>query len=187
MDSEPHTLTASECEKSKSAARYFYCAKATRSDRNEGLDDPGVQFARHTTLRQVEVAKKLGQLKGNTHPTVKPVELMQYLVRLVTPTGGTVLDLFMGSGSTGKAAMLEGFDFIGIELSSDYVEISRARIEEARTRMTNANINDLHQIDASDAFTGSLASDRNGAGEMVPHTRSLATSTRSLPCPIKVL
>ena len=86
-----------------SAARFFYCAKASKKDRGE----------------------------GNTHPTVKPTDLMRYLVRLVTPPGGTVLDPFMGSGSTGKAAKLEGFDFIGIDLTPAYVEIARKRIEEA--------------------------------------------------------
>ena len=82
-----------------SAARFFYCAKASKSDRGD-----------------------------NTHPTVKPTELMAYLVRLVTPPGGVVLDPFMGSGSTGKAAMCEGFRFIGIELDAGYLEIARARI-----------------------------------------------------------
>ena len=65
----------------------------------------------------------------NPHPTVKPVGLMRYLCRLVTPPGGTVLDPFMGSGSTGKAAILEGFNFIGIELEKDYVEIAERRID----------------------------------------------------------
>ena len=85
------------------AARFFYCATASRKDRGE----------------------------GNTHPTVKPTELMRYLCRLVTPPGGTVLDPFMGSGSTGKAAMREGFRFIGCEMSPEYLEIARARIESA--------------------------------------------------------
>ena len=68
----------------------------------------------------------------NHHPTVKPTALMRWLVRLVTPPGGTVLDPFMGSGSTGKAAALEGFGFIGIELDADYLEIARRRIEHAQ-------------------------------------------------------
>ena len=67
----------------------------------------------------------------NTHPTVKPTDLMAYLVRLVTPPSGLVLDPFMGSGSTGKAAMREGFRFIGCEMSPEYLEIARARIESA--------------------------------------------------------
>lgn len=107
-----------------SAARFFYCAKTSRKDRNEGLEDPGPQFTRGTTLRQVENT----ETKGNTHPTVKPTDLMAYLCRLVTPPGGTVLDPFMGSGSTGKAAMREGFRFIGCELDAGYLEIARKRI-----------------------------------------------------------
>jgi len=67
-------------------------------------------------------------VKQNFHPCVKPTSLMQYLVRLVTPKGGTVLDPFMGSGSTGKACKLEGFDFIGIEMDADYCKIAEARI-----------------------------------------------------------
>lgn len=86
-----------------SAARFFYCAKASKSDRGA----------------------------SNTHPTVKPTDLMRYLCRLVTPLGGVVLDPFMGSGSTGKAAVLEGFRFIGCELSAEYIEIARARIQHA--------------------------------------------------------
>lgn len=84
-----------------SAARYFYTAKASKADRDE----------------------------GNAHPTVKPTDLMQYLCRLITPPGGIVLDPFMGSGSTGKAAIREGFRFIGIELDPEHVEIARARID----------------------------------------------------------
>ena len=84
-----------------SAARFFYCPKASKKDRDE----------------------------GNTHPTVKPTALMAYLCRLITPTGGTVLDPYMGSGSTGKAAVSEGFDFIGCELDEEYYKIATARIE----------------------------------------------------------
>lgn len=90
-----------------SAARFFYSSRASKKDRNEGLPE-GME---------------------NTHSTVKPTDLMRYLCRLVTPPGGTVLDPFMGSGSTGKAAVLEGFNFVGIDLDPSYVEIARARIE----------------------------------------------------------
>jgi site-specific DNA-methyltransferase (adenine-specific) len=116
-------------ELEKSAARFFYCAKASPADRHEGLVNPGPQFKQGTTLRQVEVAAASGELSGNTHPTVKPTDLMAYLCRLVTPAGGTVLDPFMGSGSTGKAAMREGFNFIGIELDAGYLAIADARIK----------------------------------------------------------
>lgn len=107
-----------------SAARFFYCAKASRTDRNAGLADPGPQFEHGATLRKVENT----ETTGNTHPTVKPTDLMAYLCRLVTPPGGVVLDPFMGSGSTGKAAMREGFQFIGIELETEYMAIASARI-----------------------------------------------------------
>ncbi|PRF55352.1 DNA-methyltransferase [Burkholderia multivorans] len=116
-------------EFNESAARFFYCAKATRADRNEGVgcsDAPAAET--NATMRQLERADWPAR-NGNHHPTVKPTELMAYLCRLVTPPGGLVLDPFMGSGSTGKAAMREGFRFIGIDLTPEYVEIGRARIE----------------------------------------------------------
>lgn len=110
-----------------SAARFFYCAKTSRKDRNEGMTDPGPQFKHGTTLRQVENT----DTASNNHPTVKPTDLMRYLCRLVTPPGGVVLDPFMGSGSTGKAAMLEGFRFVGCELDPAYMAIAQARISHA--------------------------------------------------------
>jgi DNA modification methylase len=109
-----------------SAARFFYCAKADKSDRHDGLQDPGPQFKQGRMphdAQQVEKGKR-----GNHHPTVKPTDLMRYLCRLVTPPGGTVLDPFMGSGSTLKAAELEGFCAIGIELDPAYIEIAKRRI-----------------------------------------------------------
>lgn len=88
-------------------------------------------------MREVEMADWSAR-NGNYHPTVKPTELMRYLCRLVTPPGGTVVDLFMGSGSSGKAAILEGFNYVGIELDEDengnplgYFNISIARITHA--------------------------------------------------------
>ncbi|WP_240998615.1 DNA methyltransferase [Pseudomonas viridiflava] len=112
---------------SGSAARFFYCAKTSPKDRHEGLNRPGPQFKHGTTLRQVEDA----DTQGNNHPTVKPTDLMRYLCRLVTPPGGVVLDPYMGSGSTGKAAILEGFDFIGCDNVADHVSIATARIKHA--------------------------------------------------------
>ncbi len=88
-------------ETTSSASRFFYCPKTSKSDRSE----------------------------GNNHPTVKPTDLMAYLIRLVTPKGGIVLDPFMGSGSTGKAAVREGMNFIGIERETEYFEIAKSRIE----------------------------------------------------------
>jgi site-specific DNA-methyltransferase (adenine-specific) len=112
-----------------SASRFFYCAKASRQDRNEGLTssaEPAVST--DATMRACEDAD-WAKRNGNHHPTVKPTDLMAYLVRLVTATGGTVLDPFMGSGSTGKACMREGMQFIGIEMEPDYLKIAEARVK----------------------------------------------------------
>jgi len=132
---------------SGSAARFFYCAKASKKDRNEGLDDfagkeigaKGNGLARKCATCSASVIDGcncpdrtfVNPTRANHHPTVKPTDLMRYLCRLITPPTGVVLDPFMGSGSTGKAAILEGFDFIGIEQSAEYVEIAKARIEWA--------------------------------------------------------
>ena len=120
-----------------SAARYFYCAKASKADRDEGLDDFDPQDFVQFQTGNGESGKASSLSDGretqyrNTHPTVKPTALMRYLIRLVTPPGGTVLDPFTGSGSTGKAAVLEGRSFIGCELTEAYVPIARARIAAA--------------------------------------------------------
>jgi site-specific DNA-methyltransferase (adenine-specific) len=130
-----------------SAARFFYCAKASKKDRNEGLDGfegkeigaKGNGLARTCATCGASVIDGcncpdrtfVNPTRANHHPTVKPTTLMQYLVRLVTPPNGTVLDPFMGSGSTGKACAYEGFDFIGIDQSAEYVEIAQARIDFA--------------------------------------------------------
>ena len=107
-----------------SAARFFYCAKASRSEREAGLE-------------------------GNkcTHPTVKPIALMRYLCRLVTPPGGIVLDPFTGSGTTGCAATLEGFGFVGIEREAEYAEIARRRVEHWRevASQDEASIEDVQE------------------------------------------
>jgi len=116
---------------SGSAARFFYCAKASKKDRNEGLD--GFE-SRQVFGDEGGTYQGLSNSKHpdrNHHPTVKPTSLMQYLVRLVTPPNGIVLDPFLGSGSTGKAAMYEGFNFVGIELTPEYLPIAKARIEFA--------------------------------------------------------
>lgn len=123
---------------SGSAARFFYVPKASKRDKEEGLDD----FEERT---QAATFGDIGPMEGNPrkpntghvqkirnhHPTVKPTELMKYLCRLVTQPGGVVLDPFMGSGSTGKAAILEGFRFIGCELDEEYLAIAEARIQHA--------------------------------------------------------
>jgi len=123
-------------------SRYFYCAKASKKDRDEGLEQletptenlQGLDTRGRTLVRDdgtktlVERWKPSSERKNN-HPTVKPTELMRYLCRLVTPKGGVVLDPFMGSGSTGKGALLEGFRFIGIEMEREYFDIACARLE----------------------------------------------------------
>jgi len=122
-------------EMSDNASRFFYCAKASRSERNAGLE--GMEIGnRPLGISQWEnQTNGSGDVMGaskpqsNHHPTVKPISLMRYLCRLVTPPKGTVLDPFMGSGTTGCAASLEGFEFIGIEREPEYLEIAEKRIE----------------------------------------------------------
>jgi site-specific DNA-methyltransferase (adenine-specific) len=100
------------------ASRFFYVAKASKRDRNEGLEIT------------------------NSHPTVKPTSLMEYLIKLVTPAQGTVLDPFTGSGSTGKAAILQGFDFIGIEMTEEYLPIIEGRLKHAEAMVAEAKEQD---------------------------------------------
>ena len=114
------------------ASRFFYCPKTSKKDRNDGCDvlETKAIVGRDEGQDNTSIAfKARPSERKNNHPTVKPTELMAYLVRMVTPKGGTVLDPFMGSGSTGKAAVREGMNFIGIEREDEYMEISRARIE----------------------------------------------------------
>jgi site-specific DNA-methyltransferase (adenine-specific) len=126
-------------ETTTSAARFFYCAKTSKADRNEGLDhfeDKQVsqEYGFKTSVDGREgrsQSERTNSIYANTHPTVKPTSLMAYLCRLITPPGGVVLDPFMGSGSTGKAAVQEGFRFIGIEQDADYMRIAEARIKHA--------------------------------------------------------
>jgi DNA modification methylase len=116
------------------ARRLIYCAKASKRDRDEGCDGLDERLAGCLNMRNDAHAQANGMTfspKRNVHPTVKATALMRYLVRLVTPPGGLVLDPFTGSGSTGKAAMAECFRFLGIEKESEYVEIARARIQHA--------------------------------------------------------
>ena len=137
---------------SGSASRYFYCAKASKKDRDEGLDCFLTQKMKVTN--QYELPRDDGSVREipcrkNIHPTVKPTELMQYLVRLVSPKGATILDPFMGSGSTGKAIMYENkernanYKFIGIEQNEEYCRIAKARIEYV------INLKEENKIDKS--------------------------------------
>jgi site-specific DNA-methyltransferase (adenine-specific) len=116
------------------ASRFFYCPKASKKDRDEGMngfdDKPSymVENGSKTSGLNGERYERTTTQKNN-HPTVKPTALMLYLIKLVTPVGGTVLDCFLGSGSTGKAAVRGGFDFIGIEKEEEYIKIAEARIK----------------------------------------------------------
>lgn len=123
-----------------SAARFFYCAKTSRSERNQGLDDLEEKTTSSMSGRRDphemqdskidnDVTSRFVTKRKNIHPTVKPLDLMRYLCRLVTPKGGIVLDPFMGSGSTGMAAKDEDLWFIGIEKEEEYFEICKRRIE----------------------------------------------------------
>jgi len=126
---------------SGSAARFFYVAKASAEDRDDGCHALPAKSAGQVTGGRAEGSAGLDSPRSgagrrrdetrNSHPTVKPTDLMRYLCRLVTPPGGLVLDPFVGSGSTGRGAVLEGFSFLGIEREAEYVEIARARIDAA--------------------------------------------------------
>ena len=129
-----------------SASRYFYCAKTSKAERNQGLNNFPIKQTQGggggigDYKDDVNSASgKFGSEKApskNVHPTVKPIKLMKYLCRLITPKGGTVLDPFMGSGSTGMAAKEENFDFVGIEKEEEYFNIASARIESVDTKST---------------------------------------------------
>jgi site-specific DNA-methyltransferase (adenine-specific) len=141
-----------------SAARFFYEAKASKADRDEGCHERSLVLSMRygekaqRPLPQQTPSKPTEQ--RNHHPTVKPTDLMRYLCRLVTPAGGTVLDPFMGSGSTGKGAVLEGFQFVGIEREAEYLAIADARIDHAHTLhlsgaqfLKPASERDAHTVD----------------------------------------
>ena len=128
-------------------SKYFYCAKTSKAERNQGLDNLPTKKASSMPGRRNpddmkdskidnDVTGRFVTQKKNIHPTVKPIKLMKYLCRLITPKGGTVLDPFMGSGSTGMAAKEENFDFIGIEKEEEYFNIATARIESVETKST---------------------------------------------------
>ena len=146
----------------ESEHRYFYCAKANQKDRDEGLYafEEKVDCDRNPAAYSASTAfNRSARPKKNTHPTVKPTDLMQYLVRLVTPKQGIVLDPFNGSGSTGKAVMFEnkernaGYKYIGIDLEEEYLEISKARIDyviSGRDEETEIITKDSRQLDIFD-------------------------------------
>lgn len=123
------------------ASRFFYVAKASKSERNFGLEGFEEKTSGSLNFRNPESSGRsedapsienmggLTQKRTNFHPTVKPVKLMQYLVRMITPPNGTVLDPFAGSGTTGVACKIDGFNFVGLELSEEYAKIAQARID----------------------------------------------------------
>jgi site-specific DNA-methyltransferase (adenine-specific) len=137
-----------------SAARFFYCAKANQTDRNEGCEN--------ITPKKQDLSRKEGnpggdnprnrgvKVRNNSHPTIKPIALMSWLCRLITPPNGLVLDPFMGSGSTGKGAIQEGFRFIGIEKEAEYFEIAKARLTHQQEKKHIEEINKTQ--DTTDLF-----------------------------------
>jgi len=120
------------------ASRFFYCAKASKSERNAGLKDMEDKILARSGGAQAALKRGEEYDNGgfnktietkNNHPTVKAIKLMKYLINMVTPPNGTVLDPFMGSGSTGVAAKELGFEFVGIEQEKEYCDIAKARLE----------------------------------------------------------
>jgi DNA modification methylase len=133
--SEEVTSDMWDNETDNDASRYYYTAKASKKDRDEGLLRDAITVGDGRN-KSIDNAFQRGETpRRNIHPTVKPTDLMQYLIRLIAPKGATVLDLFMGSGSTGKAAMIENverdanYHFIGIDRTEEYMPIAEARIE----------------------------------------------------------
>jgi DNA modification methylase len=130
-------------EQSSEASRFFYCPKTSKKDRDEGMEHLQSKSikGRDEGQDKTSIAYKARPTeRKNIHPTVKPTDLMLYLIRLVTPKGKTTLDPFMGSGSTGKAAVRGGFDFIGIEREEEYINIAQARIEYEQEQVKKKNI-----------------------------------------------
>jgi site-specific DNA-methyltransferase (adenine-specific) len=158
------TATGAEYADSGGASRFFYVAKASAAERNAGLDGfpekvtrdtygDGLQGPRPHTADDYEWQRKGAR---NVHPTVKPIDLMRWLVRLVTPPGGLVIDPFAGSGTTGIACVLEGLNFIGIEREPEYADIARARIEWWSRRSAGDTDAVLASLRADDARAGQL-------------------------------
>jgi site-specific DNA-methyltransferase (adenine-specific) len=147
---QPKTFTAEGYGDSGGASRFFYVAKASKRDRNEGLEElPDTHPGEITGRKAGSAGAQNGGYAGmtetprkNIHPTVKPTSLMEYLIKLVTPPNGTVLDPFTGSGSTGKAAILQGFDFIGIEMTEEYLPIIEGRLKHAQAMFAEAKEQD---------------------------------------------
>jgi site-specific DNA-methyltransferase (adenine-specific) len=139
MRTEAGSILAAFDDTATNVSRFFYCAKASKRDRDEGLEGMERNIVRvtntgHSGNPSAQNGERTFIPRANHHPTVKPTSLMRYLCRLVTPTGGVILDPFMGSGSTLKAAILEGFGCVGIEKEAEYLEIAQRRIAEAQAQ-----------------------------------------------------
>jgi site-specific DNA-methyltransferase (adenine-specific) len=154
------------------AARFFYCAKASKADRDEGCEGLAARTKRIlgggiTSGDHPETAPGGGERDArNHHPTVKPTDLMRYLCRLVTPPGGTVLDPFCGSGSTGKAAILEGFQFVGIEREDEYVAIAKARCSAAEMERSGESGKCYKRLHSGDDITGDLVTNHGNSSNI---------------------
>ena len=117
------------CENKHRFKSIIYQAKASKSERNKGCEEMEQQITSDGREKSIDNAFQRGEtLRHNNHPTVKPIALMSYLIKMVTPEGGTVLDPFMGSGSTGVAAKENGYSFIGIDMTAEYIVIAKKRI-----------------------------------------------------------
>jgi site-specific DNA-methyltransferase (adenine-specific) len=135
----PQSRSGEYALNSGGASRFFYCPKASRSERNEGCEDLPAKMLRWSSGEQSPgtfQSEGTDKYARNHHPTVKPVDLMRWLVRLIAPEGGTVLDPFMGSGTTGVACVKEGRSFVGIEREAEYLAIAEARIDAAERQLS---------------------------------------------------
>lgn len=177
-DGSDEVLAAFPTQGEGSESRFFYCAKASRKDRDEGLAHLPKQAGgmvsetsgQHITRRDPDYKP---EPRANIHPTVKPTDLMRYLARLITPPGGTILDPFMGSGSTGKAAVLEGFNFVGIEREDEYMPIAEARIAWAVLRM-QGGIVDVEPVAAEPVAAQAQPANDNEAPDLFTATGGAA-------------
>jgi site-specific DNA-methyltransferase (adenine-specific) len=158
------------------SARFFYCAKASAKDRDDGVAGVagvagGMSGRRDGSMGSVTMRK-------NTHPTVKPTDLMRYLCRLVTPPGGTVLDPFCGSGSTGKAAILEGFQFVGIEREDEYVAIAKARCSAAEMEFSGESGKCYKRLHSGDDIAGDLVTNHGNSSNIRTKLENKPSSCR---------
>ena len=132
LDEKAAALLDSQSGLESGPSRFFYVAKASKADKNAGLEDSTEKITSDGRSKPIDNPYLRGETRrANFHPTVKSTKLMSYLITMVTPPGGTVLDPFTGSGSTGKAAVASGFNFIGIEKDKQYFEIAAKRIGAA--------------------------------------------------------